>query len=118
MDYNLLIDKAKEHSNLASDYAVAKALNYKNKSIIYKIREGKSGMSAEKLVMLMRLAGKTIASIALVIGITLPAAQDAQADSKVGDTVYYVKLCFHCLSKNRECRTIEQNGAPMPTLPV
>jgi hypothetical protein len=85
MDYNPLIDKAKVQQKWTSDYKVAQALEYKNKSVIYQIRRGVTGMSADRLARLMELAGvvvKTLAGVAILISVALPyGTGEAQAEN-------------------------------------
>ena len=104
MDYKPLIEQAKERNQM-SDYGVAKALGYKDKSVIYRIKRGTAGMSAKRLMRLMQLAGKTLAvaaltSAALLSGSGANERENAQHDAGIiraafNTSIHYAKSAMH-----------------------
>lgn len=53
---NFYLDRAKEHSGFKSDLQLGQALGFKSSMVSY-LRNGKSGISAEKMHALCNLAG-------------------------------------------------------------
>jgi len=77
MEYGKLIDAARKRHGWTSDYAVAKALNYKNISAIYRIRNGTLGMRAERYRALLLLANGDAKSGSMYIMLNRTAAANA-----------------------------------------
>jgi hypothetical protein len=94
MDYNPLIEQAK-NKNKWTDYKLNKALGYKSVSMIYRVKRGKAGLSAEKLMLLMKLAGKTLAVAVIATTALLPQKSEAsvsgQVYEKTGLFIHYTK---------------------------
>lgn len=63
MEYRPLIREAAKRQKWTR-YRLAQELGYKNVSGIYRVEAGKSGLSAEKLQRLLKLAGKLLVMIA------------------------------------------------------
>lgn len=89
MDYKPLIEQAKQ-KNKWTDYRLNKALGYKSVSMIYRLKQGKAGMSADKLAELAKLAGKALGVVAVCTVILLP----QQSEASVSRQLYEKTVLF------------------------
>jgi hypothetical protein len=90
MEYGKLIRDALKKGNFKSRYALSKALGYKQVSVLYRVEKGEAGMSSDRLMKLLQLAGKLVVMLTIG-GALLHPATDAQAGTDRSMSMYYVK---------------------------
>jgi transcriptional regulator with XRE-family HTH domain len=82
-DYRPLIEAAVTLQRWTR-YKLAQQLGYKNVSGIYRVEAGKSGLSADKLTKLLKLAGKlTITAIGFFLAIGVAPIEKAYAEKTI-----------------------------------
>jgi hypothetical protein len=69
MDCREIVKEAMKRQGFTTPYQLAKALGYANPSSIYAVTEGKRGLSGDRLMALLRLAGKLSIAFIFAIGV-------------------------------------------------
>jgi hypothetical protein len=85
-----LMEAAKRKQKFDSDYELFQALGFERPSSGYTVKNGKNGLSTEKMLKLMKMAGKLVVMLA-ISGALLHPATEAQAGTDRSMSMYYVK---------------------------